>query len=66
MSETLWKIEHVAQFLQVSEAQAARIAVRVGFPKAVVLPSTGKGERSIRRWIPSEVWEWVDTQREAA
>ena len=66
MPETLWKIEHVANHLQVSEAQAARIVVRVGFPKAVILPSTGKGERSIKRWIPSEVWEWVNTQREAA
>lgn len=66
MTGTLWKLEHVAQYFQVSEAQASRIAVRVGFPKAVILPSTGKGERSIKRWIPAEIWEWASSQREAA
>lgn len=66
MNTSLWTIVDVAAFLQVSAESAARMSSREGFPAPIVLPSKGKGERKIRRWLPSDISDWALAQRAAA
>lgn len=62
---TLWTLPEVADFLKLSESHVyQRIICRPDFPKAVVLP--GRGSVKQRRWVVSEVREWVLDRREAA
>lgn len=61
----LWTIADVAAYFKVSETQAATI-VAAEFPKPIVLPSRGRGERHIKRWVPDQVIEWAVGQSKAA
>jgi len=59
MTETLWTIEHIADYLVVSPAQADYAMRQPDAPKPIVLPSKGTGARKIKRWVPDEIKEWA-------
>jgi len=66
MTETLWTIGMVAEYLVVSEAAAGHTVAEFDFPAPIVLPSRGTGARQIKRWLPEDVREWVRTRKIAA
>jgi len=61
-----WKLSDIAVYLQVSETQAGCIVESAGFPKPVVLPTRGRGERQMKRWGADKVIKWFDSQQIAA
>jgi predicted DNA-binding transcriptional regulator AlpA len=63
MNDTLWTIANVAAYLVVSDASAERMVNAEGFPAPVILPSVGRGERKLKRWIPADVIAWVESRR---
>ena len=66
MTNTLWTITDIAAYLVVSEASADRYRSSAGFPVPIVLPSTGKGERQLKRWIPEKIMAWAESRELAA
>lgn len=54
----LWTIETIATYLAVSTDTALRIAAG-DFPGPITLPSWGKGQRRMRRWIAADVLAWA-------
>ena len=54
----MWKIENIADYFAVSKDVALRMA-NGDFPKPLVLPSTGRGERQIKRWFPEAIVGWA-------
>lgn len=60
--QSLWTMAEMAAYLNASTAQAARITTTPGFPKPIILPSTGRGERQMKRWIPAHVEAWAESQ----
>ena len=66
MTDSLWTISHVAEYLVISEAAADYAATQPDFPRPIVLPSRGTGARQIKRWHPEKVRAWAAAREVAA
>lgn len=66
MTETLWTIAMVAEYLVVSEAAAEYAMSQPDAPQPIVVPSRGTGARKIRRYLPDDIRQWATGRRAAA
>jgi len=66
MTDTLWTLDHIAEYLVLSDTAADHAVGQPDFPKPIVLPSRGRGARQIVRYVPEEVKQWAFGRKVAA